>query len=177
MIMCASASAVAAPPMSFFILSMAASGLMSRPPVSKQTPLPTSVTAAVCLTPLQIDQPRRLSGRAPNRVNERKVFGQQIIADDRGDVGAVAAAQRSRRLLKVSRTHVVRRRVDQIARQRHRFDDVLKLVAIDTLRQIELCLRPLGFAITGETIRAESKCERGQPRIVGFVGKAVDAAG
>ena len=44
MIMCASASAVAAPPMSFFMLSMPLDGLMSSPPVSKQTPLPTSVT-------------------------------------------------------------------------------------------------------------------------------------
>ena len=44
MIMCASASAVAAPPISFFIFSIDASGLMSSPPVSKQTPLPTSVT-------------------------------------------------------------------------------------------------------------------------------------
>ena len=40
-VMCANASAVAAPPMSFFMLSMDDSGLMSRPPVSKQTPLPT----------------------------------------------------------------------------------------------------------------------------------------
>mmetsp|Transcript_24391 Transcript_24391/g.68634 ORF Transcript_24391/g.68634 Transcript_24391/m.68634 type:complete len:218 (-) Transcript_24391:863-1516(-) len=37
-------STCAAPPMSFFIVSIAAAGLMSRPPVSKQTPLPTSVT-------------------------------------------------------------------------------------------------------------------------------------
>ena len=44
MTMSASAIAVAAPPMSFFIRSMAASGLMLRPPVSKATPLPTSVT-------------------------------------------------------------------------------------------------------------------------------------
>ncbi len=44
MIICASASAVAAPPMSFFMFSIEASGLMSSPPVSKQTPLPTSVT-------------------------------------------------------------------------------------------------------------------------------------
>ena len=44
MIMWARPRAVAAPPMSFFMLSIAASGLMSRPPVSKQTPLPTSVT-------------------------------------------------------------------------------------------------------------------------------------
>ena len=34
---------VAAPPMSFFMLSMPLSGLMSSPPVSKHTPLPTSV--------------------------------------------------------------------------------------------------------------------------------------
>ena len=42
--MCPSASAAAAPPMSFFMMSMALAGLMSRPPVSKQMPLPTSVT-------------------------------------------------------------------------------------------------------------------------------------
>lgn len=30
--------------MSFFMVSMPAAGLMSSPPVSKQTPLPTSVT-------------------------------------------------------------------------------------------------------------------------------------
>ncbi len=42
-IMCASASAVAAPPMSFFMLSMPESGLISSPPVSKHTPFPTNV--------------------------------------------------------------------------------------------------------------------------------------
>jgi hypothetical protein len=44
MIMCAAASTVAAPPMSFFIISMPLDGLMSSPPESKHTPLPTSVT-------------------------------------------------------------------------------------------------------------------------------------
>ena len=37
----ASASACAAPPMSFFISRMPEEGLMSSPPESKQTPLPT----------------------------------------------------------------------------------------------------------------------------------------
>ena len=41
---CASASTFAAPPMSFFINSMPLDGFRSSPPVSKQTPLPTSVT-------------------------------------------------------------------------------------------------------------------------------------
>ena len=40
----ASASTLAAPPMSFFMISMPLDGFRSSPPVSKQTPLPTSVT-------------------------------------------------------------------------------------------------------------------------------------
>ena len=40
----ATASTVAAPPMSFFIISMPVDALRSSPPVSKHTPLPTSVT-------------------------------------------------------------------------------------------------------------------------------------
>jgi hypothetical protein len=40
----ASPSAVAAPPISFFISRMALDGFKSSPPLSKQTPLPSSVT-------------------------------------------------------------------------------------------------------------------------------------
>ena len=40
---CARPSALAAPPMSFFIWRIDADGLMSSPPVSKHTPLPTRV--------------------------------------------------------------------------------------------------------------------------------------
>ncbi len=41
---CASASTLAAPPISFFMISMPVDGFKSNPPASKQTPLPTSVT-------------------------------------------------------------------------------------------------------------------------------------
>ncbi len=51
MIMCAAASTQAAPPMSFFMISIAESGLMSSPPVSKHTPLPTSVTFGAAGSP------------------------------------------------------------------------------------------------------------------------------
>ena len=47
----ASASISAAPPMSFFIISMPLDGLMSSPPVSKHTPLPTSVTLGAAGSP------------------------------------------------------------------------------------------------------------------------------
>ena len=44
MISCASASAWAAPPMSFFMIRMPPACLRSSPPLSKQTPLPTIAT-------------------------------------------------------------------------------------------------------------------------------------
>ena len=46
-----SARAWAAPPMSFFISRMPAEGLMSRPPVSNTTPLPTSATTGCEASP------------------------------------------------------------------------------------------------------------------------------
>ena len=51
MIIAAQASTLAAPPMSFFMSSMPLEGLMSSPPVSKQTPLPTSVTLGCAGSP------------------------------------------------------------------------------------------------------------------------------
>ncbi len=89
------------------------------------------------LAPFQIDQPRRPLGGAPDGVNERKILAQQIVADDRFDVRAMARGERAHGLLKLGRSHVVRRRVDKVARQRDRFDDTLKILAIDALRQIE----------------------------------------
>ena len=51
MIMWARARTWAAPPMSFFIKSMPPDGLMSSPPLSKQTPLPTKVTRGAFALP------------------------------------------------------------------------------------------------------------------------------
>ena len=59
------------------------------------------------------------------------------------DVGAVARRERARGLREFGRPHVVRRRIDEVARQRHRLDDALEILAIDALRQIEPDLRGL----------------------------------
>ena len=64
MIMCAAASTQAAPPMSFFMLSMPASDLMSRPPVSKHTPLPTSVIFGAAGSPQVMSIRRGARGEA-----------------------------------------------------------------------------------------------------------------
>ena len=110
MIMCASASTVAAPPMSFFISSIALSGFRSSPPVSKQTPLPTSVTfGCLAIAPAQIDQPRRTRRGAADGVDQRKILQQQFAVGDRLDPGIVPLGEQPRRLVQFGRSHVVRR--------------------------------------------------------------------
>ena len=56
--------AVAAPPMSFFIRPIDDAGLMSSPPVSKQTPLPTSVTFGASSRPQTRSRSRGASAAA-----------------------------------------------------------------------------------------------------------------
>ena len=51
MIACASPRMIAAPPMSFFIIFMPEAVFRSSPPVSKHTPLPTSVTFGASASP------------------------------------------------------------------------------------------------------------------------------
>ena len=80
----ASASITAAPPMSFFISSMLLDGLMSSPPVSKHTPLPTSVSFGAAGSP-QVRSIRR-GARAlarPTAWTAGIVLGEQVVADDR----------------------------------------------------------------------------------------------
>ena len=110
--------------MSFFMISMPLSGLMSSPPVSKHTPLPTSVIfGAAGIAPGEVDQPRRARRSAADRMDQRKVLLEQVVADDALDRRAVLFGKVSRRLLQFGRPHVVRGRVDEIARERNALGD------------------------------------------------------
>ncbi len=83
MIISARPMTLAAPPMSFFISSMEEAGLMSRPPVSKQTPLPTSVTLRWPFLPQRSSSRRGASALArPTVWIEREVLLQQVVAAD-----------------------------------------------------------------------------------------------
>ena len=88
---CASASTLAAPPMSFFMISMPLDGLRSSPPVSKQTPLPTSVTLGCAGSPQvrSISRGARVEAR-PTAWISGKFCSQQIVADDAVELGAEA---------------------------------------------------------------------------------------
>ncbi len=91
------------------------------------------------------------------------------------DGGAVARRELSGGVFKLRRSQVVRRRIDEVASQRHAFDDALEIVAIDALRQIERDVSRFGFAVAREAVEAESESERGKARVVRLVGKPVGA--
>ena len=116
MTMWASASAVAAPAMSFFISSMPLSGLMSSPPVSKQTPLPTSVTFGAAAAP-QVKSTRRGASAAalPTAWISGKVRAPAVLAAHDPRLGAVALGERERRRFERRRSDVVGGRVDEVA--------------------------------------------------------------
>jgi hypothetical protein len=76
--------------MSFFISAMALPGLMSRPPVSKQMPLPTMVTFGARSEPQRkIDQPRRPVARPADGMDHGKIVGEQARSFRHLDGGAV----------------------------------------------------------------------------------------
>ena len=129
---CASASATAAPPMSFFISSIDAPGLMSSPPVSKHTPLPTRRDLGMRrIAPFDIDQARRHGSGTTDGVNGGETFLEQVVADDHAMSRAVAARDFDGGLRQCLRRHVVRRRVDQIARERSRRAQSLDFRGVD----------------------------------------------
>ena len=172
MIMCASASAVAAPPMSFFILSMPAVGLdVEAAGVETDAFADQRHMRMLDVAPRHVDQPRLAGGGAADGVDERKILVQQLVADDGGDAGVVPRREFPRGLFELRRAHIVSRRIDEIARQGHGLDHVLQLLAIDALRQIELDRMRIGLAVAGEAIGAERKASAASRASCGSLAK------
>ena len=127
------------------------------------------------IAPADVDEPRRALGGAADRVDERKVFGEEVLAHDRAHAGAVAARQRAGGMFEIGRAHVIGRRVDEVARERDALDDAGEVVAIDAHRQFELDGFVFGFPIAREAVAAERKRQRSEARVVRRIGEAVDA--
>jgi len=127
------------------------------------------------LAPGEIDEARGARGGAADRVNEGKILLEQVLADDRAHLGAVARRERARRRFELGRPQVVRRRVDEIARQRDAVDDAGEIFAVDVAGELELHLFRVLLAIAGEAVGAEREGERGEPRVVRGVGEAIGA--
>src|SRR5207302_9432614 len=89
------------------------------------------------IAPAEIDQSGRASGRAADRVDEWEVLGNEVLTDDRAQLSAAAIGQRARCLFQIRRTHVVGRRIGEVAREKDALDDTAEVFAIDVARQLQ----------------------------------------
>ena len=144
--------------------------------MSKVTPLPTSVTLGASARP-QVKSTRRgaCAGGAADRVNERQVAREQIVAARDLGLGAEALGQPQRLLLQRLRAKIVGRRIDEIAPEGDRPRDALDPRAVDAVGRDEARLRARSRAIAREAVEAEQEAERGEARIMRRIGEAIDA--
>ena len=163
--------------MSFFISSMAVSGLMSSPPLSKHTPLPTSVTLGAAGSP-QVMSIRR-GGRAAARPTawiRGKFRASRSSPTVTREAGAVARRERGRGVGEFAGAHVVGGRVDEVAGEIDCLDDARQVGAVRLLRQLEAHFVG-GLAVADESIGPERDRERCEALVMGRIGETVDAAG
>ena len=118
------------------------------------------------IAPGQVDQPWRIDRRTADRMDQRQLLFQQIVADDRRDRRAVLRRQRTSRRLKMRRPHVVGRRVDQVARERDGLDNARQIFAVDVGGKCQLHVLRLRICDSAKTIGAEREGERREPRVV-----------
>ena len=178
MIMWARPRALAAPPMSFFISSMPHAGLMSRPPVSKQTPLPTSVTDGASASP-QARSMRRGArddeAAAPTAWMSGKLSASSPSPTISEKTAPCAAGEIAGGVGQLRRAKVVGGRVDEVAGQKDAVGDAADFGGVDTGRQDQAARRLAAIAITAEAIGAERPGEACQRRIGEAVAETVGA--
>ena len=163
----AKASAEAAPPMSFFISAMALPGLMSRPPVSKQMPLPTMVTLGACSAPKRRSMRRGAAvARAPDRVDHREIVGEQARALGDLDASAISGGELARGGLKLGGAKIVGRRVDEIAAEIERLGERQNLLLARAFGKDEtLRLGVVRGLVAREAVASGEEAERGKLRV------------
>src|SRR5262249_27137153 len=99
------------------------------------------------LAPGEIDEARGARGGAADRADERKILPRQVVADAGAHLGAVARSERARRRFEPGGSQVVRRGVDEIAREGDAVDDAGEIFAVDVAGQLELPLFSVLLAV------------------------------
>ncbi len=111
------------------------------------------------LAPAKIDQARRNGASATDRVDHRKILFQKCIAFGDGNVGLVFFRQFTGGVFEGIRPHVVGRRVDEVAHQRHRAGDAAEFGFVQAVRQGQSDRLAIGLAITREIIAAHQEAQ------------------
>ena len=108
-------------------------------------------------------------------MNERKILPREIVTDDAAETGTEALGEMLRRLRQFLRSHIVRRRIDEIAGKRCGFCDSSNSRDVDAIGRYQPDVRCVRFAVAAESITAERKGEHGETRVVRRIGEAIDA--
>ena len=161
--------------MSFFISSMPLDGLMSRPPVSKQIPLPTSVTCARLRGPRRDRSAAAPAGWRGRRHGSSESFGEQLVAD--GDcMRAPCRAAIARGRLDLGRAQVVGRRVDQVAGESHGLDGVLPKLRSAPSGRRRVTARGWSCSCSARSDTSRGPGDRRERRVVRVAGQPITAA-
>src|SRR5437588_11163968 len=110
-------------------------------------------------------------------MDQRKVLLQEIVADDRLKRRAVAARECVSGVCKVGGAKIVRRRVDEIARERDTLGDAREFRAVDTLGELKLPAVRLSLAVAREPVRVEREGKAGEPDVMRRIREAIGACG
>jgi hypothetical protein len=105
---------------------------------------------------------RRLLGGAADRVHERVVLRQQILADDRLERRAAGVCDALRSGVQGFRPHVVGRRVDEVARKPRRPDEARGLAHVRALRRRQARGGALALLVALECVGPEAPRNRRQ---------------
>ena len=93
------------------------------------------------------------------------------------DPGVVTLGEQARGLLQFRRAHVIRRRVDQVARQGDALGDARKVGGIDAVRHDERRELVLALAVAVEAIAPSAKASAASRVSCGALAKCIDARG
>ena len=127
------------------------------------------------IAPAEIDQPRRARRGHPDGMYKREILSGQLVADNTIESRAETPGQLFGGGRQLLRPHVVRRRIDKVARQRGRLRHAGDVGGIDAIRRHQPDPGRIVLAVAAEAIAAERKGQRRQPQIMRRVGETVDA--
>ena len=169
-------SAVAAPPMSFFISSIPDAGLMSRPPVSKVTPLPISATFGASSRPQEKSTIRGssaaarpttwMSGKLAARSSSPRTIRTRASNCSTSLTACCSSAYGPRMA-----------RIDKVASEGDPRRDALEPLPIEAIGSDEPGLRRRIGLEPVIPIERQQEAERGEIGVARRVGEAVDAFG
>src|SRR5436190_12428835 len=113
------------------------------------------------IAPVDLEKARRSRAGAPHGVDRREVLRQQLLAHPFVELAAEELGLLARGIRELLRTHVFRRRVDEVAHQAHGLRHVEGLAHAWRGFELEIGGLALRLAIARELVAAEVPCEGG----------------